>query len=51
MLRCLGWNQANIVLVTLIKCTLFFIVPGFLAATLSLWIFVYVIKIGAEDIL
>ena len=51
MLRTLGWNQANIVLVTLIKCTLFFIVPGLVFSTLSLWLITYIIKIVVEHIL
>ena len=51
MLRCLGWNQGNIVLVTLIKCTLFFILPGYITAMLFLYIATYVIKNQIEIIL
>jgi ABC-type antimicrobial peptide transport system permease subunit len=51
MLRTLGWNKSNIVLVTLIKCTIFFILPGFVAAMIFLWLFTFIVKFGVEDML
>lgn len=35
----------------MIKCTLFFIIPGFLTSTFCLWLFTYGVKIGVEDFL
>ena len=40
MLRCLGWTKSNIVLVTIIKTTLFFIIPGYVLAIGLSYIFV-----------
>lgn len=44
MLRTLGWDKSNIVLITLIKSTLFFIIPGFLIAITLLYGATFVIK-------
>jgi ABC-type antimicrobial peptide transport system permease subunit len=51
MLRTLGWNQRNIVLITLIKSTLFFIIPGFIVAILVLFGFTTLTKSIIETLL
>ena len=40
MLRCLGWTKSSIVLVTIIKTTLFFIIPGYVSAIGLSYLFV-----------
>jgi ABC-type antimicrobial peptide transport system permease subunit len=51
MLRTLGWDKSNIVLVTLIKSTLYFIIPGFLIAITLLYGATFVIKDVIQNLL
>jgi ABC-type lipoprotein release transport system permease subunit len=51
MLRTLGWDKSNIVLVTLIKTTIYFIIPGFIIAILLLYGLSFLIKNAIEDAL
>ena len=51
MLRTLGWDKSNIVLVTLIKTTIYFIIPGFCIAIILLWGSTFLIKGAIQDAL
>ena len=51
MLRTLGWDKSNIVLVTLIKTTIYFIIPGFIIAISLLYGLSFLIKNAIEDAL